>query len=140
MRKKFDIVRIDQSGEIENLEQFQMWIDPAINHPETHFYIYTKNYEVVIPMLLAGKVPNNMTVLISVWHEIGYNEYLQVSCLDNVKAFVYDDNEYKYNFEIQTYCKAYDEHGKLDHNVTCDKCRKCFNRSAAHKVIGCKAH
>ena len=96
-------------------------------------------YDVVIPALLAGNVPENMTVLISIWHKFGVNEFEKVKNLPNVKAFVYDDN-YKYGFVIDTYCKAYDEHGKLDHNITCDKCKKCFNRLNNCKVIGCKAH
>ncbi len=138
-RVPFEQIRIDQSGEIENKEQFAMWCTLAAKHPETVFYIYTKNYDVVIPALLAGNVPENMTVLISIWHKFGVNEFEKVKNLPNVKAFVYDDN-YKYGFVIDTYCKAYDEHGKLDHNITCDKCKKCFNRLNNCKVIGCKAH
>ena len=138
-RKPFDIIRIDQSGEIENDDQFAMWVKLANNHKETNFYIYTKNYDVVIPALLAGIVPDNMTVLISIWHTFGVNEYQKVKHLENVKAFVYDDN-YEYGFTMNTYCTAYNEKGKLDHNITCEKCRKCFNRLNSCKVIGCKSH
>lgn len=139
-RKKFEIVRIDQSGEVENKKQFIMWEMLATGHQETIFYIYTKNYEVATSELLGGHVPENMVVLFSIWHEYGWNEYCKVKHLANVKAFVYDDNEYHYNFTIQTYCKAYDDKGKLDHEITCEKCRKCFNKLATCKVIGCKAH
>jgi len=142
-RKHFEIIRINQSGEIENISQFAVWISLAILHPETQFYIYTKAFNVVIPYIKEYGLPKNFTVLISIWHEYGLKEFKEVEHLENIKAFVYDDNNYKYDlydFEINTYCKAYDDNGKLNHDITCDKCKKCFDRKDYHKIIGCKAH
>lgn len=142
-RKPFDIVRINQSGELENMEQFHMWCALAHDFPATQFYLYTKAFEFVTPALLAGEVPENLTVLFSIWHEYGIAEYHKVAHLPNVKCFAYDDGEFDYaraGLDLATYCKAYDDRGKLDHAITCDKCRKCFNRSAGCKCIGCKAH
>ena len=142
-RKPFDIIRINQSGELESEEQFFMWVRLARDFPATQFYVYTKAFELVTPALLAGEVPENLTVLFSVWHEYGLTEYARVAHLSNVKAFAYDDGAFDYDaagFPLQTYCKAYDDSGKLDHAITCDKCKKCFNRSAGCKCIGCKAH
>lgn len=141
-RKPFDIIRINQSGELESEEQFAMWCRLAEENPKTKFYIYTKAYEFVSPFLMDGKVPENLTVLISVWHEKGIEEYKSLEHIDNVKCFAYDDGfDYEEKgLSLQTYCKAYDEHGKLDHNITCDKCQKCFNRSGNCKCVGCMAH
>lgn len=151
-RKPFDWVRIDQSGEIENEEQFQGWIWLAKNHPESHFYVYTKAYDFVIPEILKRNVPNNMTILISVWHDQGIMEYMMLKHIPNVKAFVYmDKNTDKENgwgieeyaskgIDIRTTCKAYGEDGKLDHNITCEKCQKCMNRVGNCKVVGCNDH
>lgn len=136
--KKIELVRLNQSGEIETEEQFYMWCMLAERHPETKFYIYTKMYEIVTPVLLAGLVPANLVVLFSIWHDVGVKEFKAVAHLENVKAFVYDDGEL--NIEPDTYCKAYNDSGKLDHNITCDKCQKCFNAKLTKKVIGCKAH
>lgn len=136
--KKIELVRLNQSGEIENEDQFFMWCMLAERHPETKFYIYTKMYDIVTPVLLAGQVPTNLVVLFSVWHDVGVNEYNAVKHLKNVKAFVYDDGELEVTPD--TYCKAYDNAGHLDHNITCDKCQKCFNVNMNKKVIGCKAH
>ncbi len=144
-KKKPEIIRINQSGEIENNEMFSGWCEMAARFPKIKFWLYTKNYDVAIPALLAGQVPENMTVLISVWHKYGATEYNKVKHLNNVKAFVYDDG-YNYkaeNIEIQTYCKAYTmQNGKmsLNHKLTCEKCKKCFNRSAGCKVIGSLPH
>ena len=144
-RKKPEIVRINQSGELENAEIFAGWCEMAEKFPEIKFWLYTKAYNIVTPALLAGKVPGNMTILFSVWHNFGLQEFNKIKHLENVKAFVYDDG-YDYTgagLKIQTYCKAYTmQSGKmqLNHNITCDKCKKCFNRAAGCKVIGSLPH
>ena len=130
-RNKPEIIRINQSGEIENEIIFRGWCEMAENFQKIKFWLYTKNYGVVVPALLAEEVPQNMTVLISVWHEYGADEFKQVAHLNNVKAFVYDDNfDYKAaGIEIQTYCKAYTmQDGKmsLNHNLTCEKCKSAL--------------
>ena len=135
--------RFHQSGEIETLMQLLAYARVAKENPGMTFYIYSKAYNIVVPALLAGLIPNNLVVLISVWHEQGIKEYKRVEHMENVKAFVYDDHDFDYaaaGLDIQTYCHAYDAEGKLDHNVTCDKCRKCFNKLMSCKVIGCYDH
>ena len=144
-KQKPEIIRINQSGELETVEIFRGWCEMAARFPKIKFWLYTKAYELVTPDLLGGRVPKNVTILFSIWHEYGIKEYNQVTHLENVKAFVYDDN-YSYEaagIEIQTYCKAYTmQNGKmtLNHSITCDKCKKCFNRSASCKVIGSLPH
>lgn len=144
-RVKPEIIRINQSGEIETAEIFRNWCEMARRFKNIKFWLYTKAYNLVTPEILAGNVPENMTILFSVWHEYGIKEYKKVSHLNNIKAFVYDDN-FDYaaaGIEIQTYCKAYTMQGgkmKLNHNLTCDKCKKCFNRAAGCKVIGSLPH
>lgn len=141
-KNPFKIIRINQSGEIENEDQLEMHCKLADDFPKVDSYIYTKAYDIVIPHLLEGRVPENLTVLISIWHEQGIEEYNKVKHLSNVKAFVYIDGfDYAaHGLEIQTMCMAYNEKGKMNHEVTCDKCKKCFNRSAFCKIIGCYDH
>ena len=144
-RIKPDIIRINQSGELESKKIFSKWCDMARRFPTIKFWLYTKAYNLVTPALLAGNVPENMTILFSIWHNYGVKEYHKVSHLKNVKAFVYDDgyNYTGHGIEIQTYCKAYTmQNGKmtLNHAITCDKCKKCFNRAAGCKIIGSLPH
>lgn len=136
--KRIDTVRLNQSGEIENENQFFMWCELAVHHPEVKFYIYTKMYDIVTPILEAGGVPENLVVLYSVWHDVGVNEFKRVAHIKNVKAFVYDDG--RLDITPDTYCMAYDAAGHLDHDITCDKCQKCFKPNLKRKIIGCKAH
>lgn len=142
-RKPFEYVRINQSGEIETLRQLEMFMNIASETPETDFYLYTKAFDIVIPYLLknADVLPKNITILISIWHEYGIAEFNQVKHIPNIKAFVYCDGfDYEaVGLEIQTKCNAY-EGKKLNHELTCDKCKKCMNRCETCKVIGCDAH
>lgn len=138
-KKPFAQVRINQSGEIETTAELLGYVGLAKNHPETDFYLYTKNFDAVRETIASTTLPDNLTILISIWHEYGLTEYHEFESIPNIKAFVYMDG-YKYDLAIGTTCRAYDENGKLDHNITCDKCRKCFDRKANHKVIGCNEH
>ena len=151
-RKPFKWVRINQSGEIENEAQLRGWAGLAKKHKETKFWLYTKNYEVATKLLLAGEIPQNMTILYSIWHEQGIEEYKMVKHLPNVKAFCYCDSnsdpvngwgveEYaERGIEIKTFCKAYDVKGKMNHDITCEKCEKCFRCSKATKVVASYSH
>lgn len=133
---KINIVRINQSGEIENEEQLSMWCTLAGKFPKIPFYLYTKNFDAVTKFLKDGLVPGNFTILFSVWHETGVKEYNSVKHLPNVKAFVYDD---KKNLVLvpKTYCPAYKD-GKLDHDWTCERCGLCFRSKV--KIVGCADH
>lgn len=134
-------VRINQSGEIMSWEELMQWAYLAKDNKDTQFYVYTKNYNAVNKVIEEYKensLPENITILISVWHNEGIECYEKHKNNSNIKAFVYDDGTLE--IEPTTYCKAYNESGKLDHNITCEKCKKCFNRNANSKVIGCKAH
>lgn len=135
-RKPFEIIRINQSGELESRTEFLKWCELAAKHTESIFYIYTKAYEFVEDLI--DTMPVNIYLLVSIWHEQGISFYRQHKNAPQVKAFVYLDG-YKYPEDIQpdTTCKAY-EGGKLNHAITCDKCRKCFNDK--NKIIGCSEH
>lgn len=144
-KNKPEIVRINQSGEIETALELLLWVKTAARFPSIKFYLYTKNFDALRQVIAdyndGATMPENITVLISVWHQYGIAEYKEFERLPFIKAFVYDDLTFDYDaagLHIETYCRAYDENGKMDHNVTCQKCTKCFNRSA--KVIGCYAH
>lgn len=146
-RNKPTICRFDQSGEIENESFLNMFIALAERHPEIKFYIYTKAYDIIIPALLAGRIPNNLIVNISIWHLYGIEEFKRVSHLENVKAFAVVDKDFtvekyaEHGIIIETMCNAYNEHGKMNHDISCEKCGKCFETKRINfKVIGCYEH
>lgn len=144
-KKKPEVIRINQSGEIMTNKELIKWADLARKHPKIQMYLYTKNYQAVGDLdRYLDKInldwPKNLTILLSIWHEVGIKEWELYKNLPNIKAFVYDDGAKNLKLLPQTYCKAYDDKGKMDHSITCEKCKKCFNRAAGCKVIGCKAH
>lgn len=141
-RNKPVMIRINQSGEMETLKEVMMWADLAEKHPNIGFWCYTKAFDLVIPLLHDGVIPNNMTILFSIWHEYGIHEYKECETYSNVKAFVYMDgfNYAAYGIEPTTICKAYDDNGKLNKDITCQKCQKCLNRVTSCKIIGCLDH
>ena len=145
-RKKAEIVRIHQSGEIERPIELLMWLELAKKHPETYFYTYTKNIDALRVLKQSINngyvVPDNFTINLSVWHEYLLAEFLEEFQQYNfIKAFIYDDKQFDYEsngLKIDTYCMAYDKSGKMNHAITCDKCRKCINSN--YKTIGCYDH
>ena len=141
-KKKPSAVRIHASGELENSNELEMWIETARMYPDIPFYIYTKAYNIVDMVLSAyqkDNIPSNFFINISVWHDNGIETYDKWKHLDNVRAFVYDDGyDYNQKIKINCYCPAYDKNGKLSHELTCDKCKICFQKKA--KVCGCYSH
>lgn len=141
IKRKIEIVRLNQSGDIETEYEFFMWCELAKKHKKIVFYVYTKNYAVAEQCIVNGYVgglPSNFHILYSIWGNNGVKEYERVKNYRNVHAFVYcDGNEL---VKPKTFCPAYKEKGKLDHNWTCEKCKKCFSTAQCNKVIGCTDH
>ncbi len=143
-KKKFPIIRINESGELTCYEDLAMWCELARRHPETIFYLYTKNYKAVEKAIENNIITNNMFINISIWHENGIDAYLKFKNHSQIRAFVLVDNEwtkevYKaHGLEITSMCGAYNENGKMNHNVTCSNCKKCFSNNG--KCCGCYEH
>ena len=130
---KSDMFRFDVSGEIETFEQFIMFLSVAYQIPNKTFYVYTKNYDILYRYFSTKcELPNNFHVLISIWHESGIKCYNDLKEHENIHCFIYNDGfDYKsYGLELldSCQCKAYDKNGKLNHNITCIKCKKCWTK------------
>lgn len=144
MKDKLGIVRINESGELTEYADLALWSELAKRHSETVFYLYTKNYKVVRKALINNIVPSNLFINISVWHEFGIEDYLEMKDHPQIRAFCLVDKDwtkekyYSNGIEITSMCGAYDENGKMNHAVTCDKCKKCF--SSNNRCVGCFEH
>ena len=141
-KKRPSAVRIHASGELESVQELREWIKTAEMFPEIPFYVYTKAYEIldeVLSEMSNDTMPSNMFINVSIWHENGIDTYNKWKHLDCVRAFVYDDGyDYGDKLKIDCYCPAYDKNGKLHHDLTCDKCKICFQSKA--KACGCYNH
>ena len=143
-RKKFKVVRINESGELTCYEDLALWCELGKRHPETVFYLYSKNYKVVRRALINGVVPENVFINISIWHKFGIAEYMEMKDHPQIRAFCLVDKKwtkekyYSKGIEITSMCGAYDENGKMNHAVTCADCKKCFRHD--NKCVGCFEH
>lgn len=143
-RNKFKTIRINESGELTCYEDLALWCELAKRHPETVFYLYTKNYVAVYKAINNNDVPNNLFINISIWHSLGIKAYAEMKNHPQIRSFCLVDDEWtreKYQskgIDITSMCGAYDEKGKMNHAVTCDKCKKCF--SSSNKCVGCYEH
>jgi hypothetical protein len=113
----------DQSGDIENIQELEMWATLAMLHPNFTLYLYTKQFKLAVDFIKSNPLPKNFHINFSIWHEHGVNEYFTVAHYPNVHAFVFDDGETY--IPATDYCRAY-VNGKLNHNITCEKCKKCY--------------
>lgn len=137
-KNKPSVIRIHAAGELETANELVEWINTAKMFPETTFYLYTKTYRLVDAVLSElNALPSNFFINISIWHENGVECFNKWKKLDGVRCFIYDDG-YQYDFDIDCHCPAYDKSGKLHHDLTCDKCKICFQNKA--KVCSCYAH
>ena len=143
-RNKFEVVRINESGELTCYEDLDFWCKLSKLHPETTFYLYTKNYDVVQKAIDNDIIPDNLFINISIWHESGISSYNNMKEHRQVRSFVFVDNDYdiktykEKGINITSMCGAYDKNGKMNHAVTCDKCKKCFSYN--NKCVGCYEH
>ena len=133
--KRFNIVRINQSGDIENLQELEMWVSLALLHPNFTFYLYTKRFNMAVEFIENNPLPANFHINFSISHEPRINEYFTVASNPNVHAFVYDDGETY--IDATDHCRAY-LNGKLNHSITCERCKKCYRPGS--KVIYCTSH
>lgn len=137
-----DTIRYTESGEIESYEQFICALDTARRLPDKDLYLYTKNYAVLDTFFDAGnELPDNVTVLISIWENTGVDAWERLKHHAGIKAFVVDNDTVK----ADARCPAYimNDTGTVVLNkapaARCGNCKLC-TRARAAKVIRCLNH
>lgn len=130
------IVRYTESGEIESYEQFYALYWLAKCTPDTRFYLYTKNYDVLRRFFRYHVLPDNLVVLVSIWGDLGREEWNEFKKYSNVKCFAVHAED----LMPAIMCPAYKlVNGKVVRTgKTCAECKLCFDSKA--KMIGCYEH
>lgn len=107
--------RIHDSGDFFAIDYFCEWVAMATRHPETKFYCYTKEAE-IINAYGADNLPKNFTVLCSPWPGV-------CEPIADLPQFIYDNGT---DAEIAKlpHCPAVDKNGKRT-GVTCAQCGYC---------------
>lgn len=136
-RRSFDIVRLNQSGELESEDQLLFWVELARKFKDVRWYIYTKQYQIAINVIRSGLVPANFQILFSIWGQYGVQEYNSVKDHPSVKAFVVENDE----FDCTNTCPSYFKNGKRNPDIKCgENCFLCISGHSKPKAIRCPKH
>lgn len=116
--------RFHTSGELESVEQFQLYCDICKDNPDVIFYIYTKAFEILEAWIEKYvKFPKNMVVNLSQWNDNleGVSDRLKRQC----SIFAYDDGDT--DLSSMFHCPAVDRKGH-ETGITCAECRRCMKK------------
>lgn len=140
--------RINVSGEIESLEQFEAWNELAKKNPEVKFGVYTKNFDDLAKFLDKHKESaDNLCINASQWHHVA-DEFLK-KYSGKVNVFTYDDAHRKsveLSFEdkarlgVMPHCPAVTMDGKHakdkdGNDITCDRCGRCYRKTGKETAV-----
>lgn len=139
VKVKATTIRYTESGEIETYTELETLMRYAEMYPDINLYFYTKAYNFLAKYITENYVlPENVTVLLSIWGKHGVKEYECFKNISGIKAFVVNNADYKPDI----ICPAYHMvNGKVKQNkaVKCGNCKAC-TRARDFKVIGCYEH
>lgn len=119
--------RYHTSGEIESVEQLELYARICREIPDVIFYIYTKSFDILTEWLNKGNdIPENFVINLSEWHG-NLKEYAGSAMLDLCNIFAYDDKDSDQSVKSLPHCPAVDKDGH-ETGITCAKCRMCMKR------------
>lgn len=132
------VFRFHTSGALESLEQILAYHKVITWHPETVFYIYTKEFDILSSYFnwlvdTNAEVPENFVINLSEWKG-NVTEYLSKTALSqrvrdmyaDCNVFSYDDGSEECTV-FKVHCPAVRPDG-TETGITCAKCRRCFKR------------
>ena len=129
--------RFHTSGELESVEQLKLYCEICKRNPDVVFYIYTKNFDVLVDWFMENPVPDNFVINLSEWHGNIEKYYDSISderkrdiakriFAKEMNVFSYDDND-PACMQNLPHCPAIDSKGH-ETGVTCAMCRRCMKK------------
>lgn len=140
--------RINVSGELTSVEDFDNWNELAKKHPEIQFAVYTKNYEDLETFLeTRGETEPNFVINVSQWH--GCADDFLTRHAGKINVFEYDDTNRKdctmpdperARVRNLPHCPAVLENGKHAKDasgepITCDRCKRCYRKTGKTTAV-----
>lgn len=137
--------RFHTSGELESVEQLELYCEICYENPDVTFYIYTKRLDLIAKYFVySGKrLPENFVINLSEWHG-NINEFISGTedivkvgnFLKSLNVFAYDDHTEESEYaRLLPHCPAIDKSGH-ETGITCAQCRRCMkkgNKTAVHQ-------
>lgn len=138
------VFRINVSGEVQSVEEFEEWNALALKHPETRFAVYTKNYSALEGFLgKHGGSADNFVINCSQWHGVADNFLAKYR--GKVNVFTYDDSNKKGgggsgSTDHLPHCPAVLKNGRhakdsAGNPITCDKCQRCYRKTGEETMV-----
>lgn len=144
-------VRINVSGELETLEQLEMWDKLAKAHPECKFGIYSKCETILLAFFKKhGQTADNLTINISQWHGVMDDTLKQLRDMKAiVNVFEYDDSNRSWcNLSLdekgrlagESHCPAVLKSGKHANKpdgtpILCSDCGRCYRKTGETTAV-----
>jgi hypothetical protein len=136
------VFRWHASGEIEDYPYLEMMMRIAQNHPDIHFYSYTKRFGMIERYLdKYHDLPSNFIMNLSVWETNLKDSGFNTAYLSKVQCFEWKDKmsveEYNHSIHCMsvTHDKEGEKKGHLNHEMNCKKCGLCWKGNCKGKTI-----
>lgn len=136
------LFRINNSGELENVDQLESWNNLAAKHPDIKFALYTKNYDVLEQFIQRHRdTVDNLIINVSQWSHVA-DDFLSKHP-GQFNVFEYDGTNRKKETHLEEdikrlfntkHCPAVLKNGthaktKDGKNVTCLMCGRCYRKT-----------
>lgn len=118
------VVRIHDSGDLISYDYYVALVAFVKRHPETIFYTYTKEADILKTYGL-NNIPKNLTINCSPWP--GYCEPI-----GDLPQFIYDDGSDP-GLVTMRHCPAVDKNGNRT-GITCKQCGHCARAKRGEKM------
>ena len=151
---KYDIFRINVSGEISDSEELERWNNLAYLHPEIKFGTYTKNSTALIEFFKKNKdSAPNFTINVSEWHGVMKDTIETLHKIGSVfNVFEYDDSnrakndlseDEKVRLSKLPHCVAVGPTAANRHPINpktgkawhCHECKGCYTKTGTHRCV-----
>lgn len=147
--KVIELFRINVSGEITSVTEFEEWNKIALKHPEIAFGLYTKAFDVLDEFLQKHPegFAKNFCINISQWNHVA-DEFL-AKYPNKFNIFEYDETnrsncdwseEERKRLSKLVHCPAVDKKGhhtkKVDGSpLTCKDCGRCYTNTGRTTAV-----
>ena len=136
------VFRWHSSGEIEDYNYLLMMMRIAQNHPDVHFYSYTKRFGLINRYLDEHKdFPTNFVFNLSVWENNLKDSGFNLGYLSKVQCFEWKDQMSVEDYNHSIHCRSVihekegEKKGHLNHEMNCKKCGLCWKGKCKGRTI-----
>lgn len=133
--------RFHTAGELESIEQLELYCEICKENEDVIFYIYTKRFDLIAEyfVIQGNALPENFIINLSEWHDNIENFVESIENDDKHDAVMDFINSLNFFAFDDTYSSAYPHCPAIDKTghetgITCAQCRRCTKRGSKTAV------